>query len=72
MDRTTTVSLTVEEIHEAVRYWLKHVKGIEVAGAIDFEVDAHYDPDDWDSRYPPIHELSGASFVVKTADPVAF
>lgn len=64
MERTTTATLTVEEIHEAVRHWLKHVKGIEVEGEIAFHVEGRDDPDDWQARLPLIHVLAGATFRV--------
>lgn len=65
MEKTTTVTLTVAEIHEAVRYWLKQVKGVEVDGQIAFHVEGHDDPDDWQARLPLTYALAGASFVVK-------
>ena len=65
MENTTTATLTVEEIHEAVRFWLiKQVNGVEVDGEIDFHVEGREDPNDWHARYPLTYELAGASFVV--------
>ena len=62
---STTSSLTVEEIQEAIVFWLKETKGVEVDEEIWFDIREEYDPNDWQARNPPIPVLAGASFTVK-------
>lgn len=67
MKTVKTCELTVEEIEEAVKFWLAQKKDIVVEGAIRFEIKDVYDPSDWQTRNPPTPVLGGATFTVKAA-----
>lgn len=66
MKTTTTAQLSVDDIREAVVFWLRQVKGVEVDGdVIAFRTKAEDDPQDWQCRNAAIIVLDGASFLVK-------
>ncbi len=63
MKKTSTAEISLLEIDEAVRAWLK-ARDVEVDGVINFRVQGVEDPDDWQARNALSYELTGASFKV--------
>lgn len=67
MKSTTIVELSIKEINEAVVFWLKKERNIEIEGKVRFRVDGQDDPDDWRAEYPLTYVLVGAEATVKHA-----
>lgn len=65
MKTTTEGEISVQEIKEAIKFWLECKKKIIVHGEIHFHIEGRSDPDDWRAEYPLSYELDGAYFKVK-------
>ena len=66
MDSTTTVKLSVDDIREAIVFWLKETKRLDVnPKELYFSVEGHNRPDDWRAEYDLDYQLTEASFTLK-------
>ena len=62
---TTEIELTVDDIKEAIKFWLETRSDIEAVDDINFRVEGMSEPDDWRAERALVYELTGAFVVGK-------